>query len=147
MRYAYGVAMALLLGRNRIFARHRPGRRPGRAECAIGHRPARRRADVLRRPGRAAAAGGGQHLDQAARAGPHARPIRSRNSSAASAARPPAGGPGSGPGPGPGRQPRTREAGSLGSGFIISPDGYVVTNNHLIQGVDGTGTVDSVTVT
>ena len=42
--------------------------------------------------------------------------------------------------------PQTREAGSLGSGFIISPDGYVVTNNHLIQGVNGTGTVDSVTV-
>src|SRR6476646_8125593 len=34
-----------------------------------------------------------------------------------------------------GAQPRTREAGSLGSGFIISPDGYVVTNNHLIQGL------------
>jgi serine protease Do len=45
---------------------------------------------------------------------------------------------------GPGR---TREAGSLGSGFIISPDGYVVTNNHLIQGVGGQGTVDTVTVT
>ncbi len=43
--------------------------------------------------------------------------------------------------------PRTREAGSLGSGFIISPDGYVVTNNHLIQGIGGTGTVDTVTVT
>src|SRR5688572_5238753 len=43
--------------------------------------------------------------------------------------------------------PRTREAGSLGSGFIISPDGYIVTNNHLIQGVSGTGTVDTVTVT
>ncbi len=44
-------------------------------------------------------------------------------------------------------QPRTREAGSLGSGFIISPDGYVVTNNHLIAGLTGTGVVDSVTVT
>ena len=50
-------------------------------------------------------------------------------------------------GGGGGAAPRTREAGSLGSGFIISPDGYVVTNNHLIQGVNGTGTVDSVTVT
>jgi serine protease Do len=45
-----------------------------------------------------------------------------------------------------GEAPRTRETGSLGSGFIISPDGYVVTNNHLIQGANGTGTVDSVTV-
>src|SRR5215218_4003415 len=51
----------------------------------------------------------------------------------------------------PGQQgqqgPRTRETGSLGSGFIISADGYIVTNNHLIQGADGTGVVDSVTVT
>ena len=47
---------------------------------------------------------------------------------------------------GGGEQPRTREAGSLGSGFIISADGYVVTNNHLIAGAGGTGTVDSVTV-
>jgi serine protease Do len=53
---------------------------------------------------------------------------------------------GSGSGAGGGAQPRTREAGSLGSGFIISPDGYVVTNNHLIQSVSGSGTVDSVTV-
>ena len=49
--------------------------------------------------------------------------------------------------PGPGRAtPPTRETGSLGSGFIISPDGYVVTNNHLIASASGTGTVDSVTV-
>ena len=44
-------------------------------------------------------------------------------------------------------QGRTRETGSLGSGFIISADGYIVTNNHLIQGADGQGTVDTVTVT
>ena len=53
-------------------------------------------------------------------------------------------GPGQGGG---GVTPRTRETGSLGSGFIISPDGYVVTNNHLITGASGTGTVDTVTVT
>jgi len=46
-----------------------------------------------------------------------------------------------------GNGPRTREAGSLGSGFIISPDGYIVTNNHLIAGANGNGTVDTVTVT
>ena len=43
--------------------------------------------------------------------------------------------------------PRTRETGSLGSGFIISPDGYIVTNNHLIQSATGNGTVDEITVT
>jgi serine protease Do len=50
-------------------------------------------------------------------------------------------------GQGQGAQPRTRSAESLGSGFIISPDGYIVTNNHLIQGAGGQGTVDQVTVT
>ncbi|MCH8616289.1 Do family serine endopeptidase [Sphingomonas sp. SM33] len=53
---------------------------------------------------------------------------------------------GSGQG-GQGGGPRTRETGSLGSGFIISPDGYIVTNNHLIQSATGNGTVDQVTVT
>ena len=50
-------------------------------------------------------------------------------------------------GPGGQDSPATREAGSLGSGFLVSPDGYIVTNNHLIQGVNGEGVVDSVTIT
>jgi serine protease Do len=50
-------------------------------------------------------------------------------------------------GPQGGVTPRTRETGSLGSGFIVSPDGYIVTNNHLITGANGSGTVDTVTVT
>lgn len=45
-----------------------------------------------------------------------------------------------------GGSPQTREAQSLGSGFVISADGYVVTNNHVIT-ADGKGQVESITVT
>lgn len=41
---------------------------------------------------------------------------------------------------------QTREAQSLGSGFIISADGYIVTNNHVIT-AEGQGEVESITVT
>jgi len=47
-------------------------------------------------------------------------------------------------------QPVTRDAVSLGSGFIISADGYIVTNNHVISGVptdQGKVTISSITVT
>ncbi|MFC3712057.1 Do family serine endopeptidase [Sphingoaurantiacus capsulatus] len=48
---------------------------------------------------------------------------------------------------GEGGEPVTREASSLGSGFFISPDGYLVTNNHVITGRSGEAVVDKITVT
>ncbi|MEO1047780.1 MAG: Do family serine endopeptidase [Pseudomonadota bacterium] len=43
-------------------------------------------------------------------------------------------------------QPETREAQSLGSGFIISADGFVVTNNHVVS-PNQRATVEEITVT
>ena len=46
-----------------------------------------------------------------------------------------------------GGQPVTRQAESLGSGFIISADGYIVTNNHVISAGARGAVVESITVT
>ena len=50
-------------------------------------------------------------------------------------------------GQGGGGRPTTREAQSLGSGFIISADGYVVTNNHVINPPETQAELEEVTVT
>jgi len=44
------------------------------------------------------------------------------------------------------RSPRTSEVSALGSGFVISADGYVVTNNHVIS-AEGGRVADAITVT
>ncbi|HEX7711294.1 MAG TPA: Do family serine endopeptidase [Sphingomonadaceae bacterium] len=44
------------------------------------------------------------------------------------------------------QQPRTQTAHALGSGFLISSDGYIVTNNHVIT-AEGQGVATSITVT
>lgn len=46
-----------------------------------------------------------------------------------------------------GGRPVTRQAESLGSGFLISADGYVVTNNHVISAGQRGAVVESIKVT
>ena len=140
MRYAYGVAMALLLGGTAFSLA------TGQAGAQVAQNA----------PGALAPRGAPQSFaDLAAKLQPavvnistkQRIPVRTQSDPFEEFFRrfggqaPDTGGGSSGGGTG--QPPRTREAGSLGSGFIISPDGYIVTNNHLIQGLNGTGTVET----
>jgi len=147
VRYAYGVAMALLLGGTAFslatgqagaqVAQNAPGTsalapRPG-APMSFADLVARLQPAVVNISTK-------QRIPVRAQSDPFEEFFRRLDPTL-----PPSGGGGSGNSGG--AQPRTREAGSLGSGFLISPDGYIVTNNHLIAGLTGTGVVDTVTVT
>ena len=147
VRYAYGVAMALLLGGTAFSSpRARPAHRSRRTRPALRWR----RAPARRCPSRTSS----RRLQPAVvnistkqRVPVETQRTRSSNSSASSATRPPPTRATTAAAAAAAARARTREAGSLGSGFIISPDGYIVTNNHLIAGLTGTGVVDQVTVT
>src|SRR4051794_62365 len=148
VRYAYGVTMALLLGGTAFSlatgqaGAQIPQNAPGTAALAPRPGAPMSFADLVAKLQPAVVnISTKQRIPVRAQTDPFEEFFRRFDPSA-----PPSGGSSQGQSQGQG-QPRTREAGSLGSGFLISPDGYIVTNNHLIQGLTGTGTVDTVTVT
>jgi serine protease Do len=147
VRYAYGVAMALLLGGTAFSLLSGPvgAQVAQNAPAAMAPRGAPQSfADLAAKLQPAVVnISTKQRIPVRAQADPFEEFFRRFGSPVG----PDSGSGGSSGGTSTDQTPRTREAGSLGSGFIISPDGYVVTNNHLIQGLTGTGTVDSVTVT
>ncbi len=132
MRYAYAITAALLLGGT---AATLALQGPGSAQTAQNE-PGAIVATSAPRPGAPMS-----FADLAAKLQPAVVNISTTQKVELQQSNPFAGTPfgdlfGGGPSGGGGK-PITREAQSLGSGFIISADGYIVTNNHVISAGGG----------
>ena len=146
MRYAYGITGALLLGGAAVsLATGLP------AGAQVAQNEPSQINTVAPRAGAPAS-----FADLTAQLAPAVVNIATRQKVQVSAQNPFAGTPfeqffggqgGGQGGPGGGQGPQTREAQSLGSGFIVSADGYVVTNNHVITAENRGSEVEAITVT